>query len=308
MRRNSGLFRSGCISEIILPNGQKYQFAYTSYGEIGRIDYPTGAYEEFVYDRITGLGWDYQRDYAVVVSYGQANRGVVDRYVGADGVAQQEWHYSADYETTETYGANTYVMQTIAPDTSISKRFLHRVKRPVNDGYGNYGFDTVLAGKEMETQTRDSDGAIRSRTLFEWETTKGADVGSGVYPERDARLKRQINLIFDPSNTSALATMTETAYDTLENSDLAYFSSLNATETKSYHYVALSATTAAVANLDTVAGYFSSTQLARINKTYYLYNASYKNRGIVGMVSDTQVIDPDSFDIAIIAAALRQHP
>ena len=46
-----------------------------------------------------------------------------------------------------------------------------------DDPIGNYGFDTILAGREMETQTLDSDEAIRSRTLFEWDTTDGAAVG-----------------------------------------------------------------------------------------------------------------------------------
>ena len=47
-------------------------------------------------------------------------------------------------------------MLKAAPDGTTNRRYLHRVKAPTLSGRGNYGFDTILAGKEMESQALDS--------------------------------------------------------------------------------------------------------------------------------------------------------
>ena len=295
----NGYFDPVVLQAIIAPNGQQYQFAYNAFGEIARIDYPTGAYERFGYAQITGLAWNYQRSYTSATSFGQANRGVVDRWVGGDGIAQERhWHYSAGYETTAVYGANTYVMRTTAPDGTSETRLINRTARPpmADNPVGNYGFDTILAGREMETQTRDANGTIRSRTLFEWQTSDGAAVGyTNSIPQRDARLKRQINLTFEPNETSALATMSETVYEVPGQNnaptDPGYFAALNARQTKTYHYVPVSAATAPTATLATAIGWFTNATPATMSETDYLYDANYLARNINGLAIETRIRD-----------------
>jgi RHS repeat-associated protein len=278
------------LNEIILPNGQKYKFQYNTFGEIARIDYPTGAYEKFTYAAIPGLGWDYQQNYTVAYSYGQANRGVTERWVGFDGIAQeQHWQYAAGFVTT-SYDADTYYVQTTAPNGTVSKRYLYRTERPDDDGYSNYGFDTILAGMERETLAYDTNSQLRARKLFEWETTDGSSANTyGGVPQRDARVKKEISITFEPGATSALATMTENTYDS--NSDPQYFAQLNPKTVKTYHYIALSLSTAQTASIATISALFSSSNLAQTSETDYLYDSNYKARGLVTLPTETRLKD-----------------
>lgn len=84
---DSVVFNPVVLAEVVLPNGQEYQFTYNVYGEIDRITYPTGGYERFRYDHVSPLG---DRN----VYYGQANRGVVERWVSAKGDGSDEAHWS----------------------------------------------------------------------------------------------------------------------------------------------------------------------------------------------------------------------
>lgn len=288
----TGYFDPVVLSEIILPNNQKYKFAYNRYGLIARIDYPTGAYENFTYDDIKGLGWDYQQNYGVAHFYGQANLGVVDRYVGTDDVtARQEWNYSAGYEST-AYDPSTYVMTTTAPDGTVNKRLLHRAKRPVNLAYGNYGFDTILAGMEIETQMLDTAGAIRSRKLIEWEVTQGTRVGNsvGAYPQRDARVKREVGVIFDPSTPNqALATMNVNTYD--DNADPRAFAKLNPKRSEQYGFLVLTASEGQNLTREQIVARFTSGNLLKAVETDYKYDGAYLDRGFVGLPIATRLND-----------------
>jgi len=280
------------LREVILPNGQKYEFHYTEYGEIARIDYPTGAYERFVYDEIKGLGWDYQYDWSVATSYGQANRGVVDRYVAESiGATEQHWEYAASYQST-VHESNTYTIETTAPDLTKSRRYLERARKPAGNPDGNFGFGSILEGMEIEAQSLDSNDVLRSRKLSVWDKTTAPSPGHLATPQRDARLIREISILFEPGETNALATMSETVYDTTGSSDVAYFSSLNPKQTKTYNYVAVSASTAASANIATAIAWFSSGDLATVTEMDYLYDANYKARNINGLVTETRVKDP----------------
>lgn len=290
---STGYFDPVVLSEIVLPNGQKYTFQYNSYGEIARIDYPTGAYEKFTHAQITGTGWDYQKDYNSSNFYGQANRGVVDRYVGATDITpEQRWQYSTGFVST-AYDQYTYQVTTTAPDGSVSKRYLHRTKMPTNSEYGNFGFDTVLAGMEMESQTLDTNGQLRSRKLLEWEVTQGAPVGSlNTIPERDARVKREVTVVFEPGSGQALATMSVNTYD--DNADQRAFAKLNLKRTEGYSFVVLDAAQAQTMTRDTIVAQFTSGHLLKASEIDYLYDANYLARGLISLPIEQRVLSANN--------------
>lgn len=90
------LFNPVVLSEILLPNSVSYKFTYNIYGEIDKVVYPTGGYERYNHARIAGTSY-------LKPIYGQANRGVVDQFVSADGTASTEVtsHYSAVYSGSD---------------------------------------------------------------------------------------------------------------------------------------------------------------------------------------------------------------
>ena len=90
----------------------------------------------------------------------------------------------------------------------------------------------MLTGRPYEERiyAAGSPGALLSRNLTTYDQTA---VEGGIYPGQwqvpiNVRAVRSISIEFEPANAGALATMTETVYDTAGSTDPAYFSSLNA--------------------------------------------------------------------------------
>ena len=82
-------FNPVVLEEIGLPDGRKYVFRYNRNGEVSRIVYPTGVYEEFDHATVSPVGGTGEP------VFDQANRGVVERRIySADGQLQQRWKYS----------------------------------------------------------------------------------------------------------------------------------------------------------------------------------------------------------------------
>lgn len=273
------------LTEIVLPNGAKYKFQYNKFGEIVRIDYPTGGYEKFLYGQIKPLSSTNK------IGYDQANRGVIERWVGADDVAQeQHWEYEAFIDGIGL--TDPYVVITTAPDGSSTKQILYR-----NATSTAYGFDNPLAGREIETQVKDANGFLRSRKLTEWEVTDGTTFGYSAMAKRDIRVKRVVTVTNDPNSASySLATLSETDYETpgqngsTAPTDAEYFARTNAIRSKTYHYKVLSSTQAN-SSLATIGGLFSSSDLATVSETDYLYDLNYKARNISGLATETRIKD-----------------
>jgi RHS repeat-associated protein len=279
-------FNPVVLKNVTFPNGQSYEFKYNVFGEIEKITYPTGAYERFVYGAITPIQ-------AGNYAYDQANRGVINRYVSATGVPGDEipWTYTAGRASP----LDPYIVTTTAPDGSITKQYLHDESPSLNAKA--YGFTKSISGRSYDERVYDSSTShhLRSRKLTEFEFT--GPIGSGAWPlaTRDMRPRREVSIIFDPNNSNALATMTETLYDTADpvgSTDPAYFSSLNAKQQKAYHYIAKNASVAENADLATAMSWFNGATPASLTHTTYLYDANYRNRNINGLVSQTQVLDP----------------
>lgn len=258
------------LSQINLPNGQSYQFKYNAFGEITKIIYPTGGYERFKYGYVVPVQ-------PADASYDQANRGVVDRWVSEKGDGTDEVHWQYDDDTfTITAPDGTRTEQSVYVETVTAPQ--------------PYGFGDAKTGRPYEERSYSSSNQLLVRKLTSYETT-GPTSGGYADATRDLRPNKEITIQFEPENTYALASMTETVYDTTGNSDPAYFSALNPKQTKAYNYVSVIASTATSANIATASGWFSSSDLASTTEIDYLYDSNYKARNINGLVTETRIKD-----------------
>src|SRR5262249_31714790 len=148
------------------------------------------------------------------------------------------------------------------------------------------GFGDAKTGRPYEERTYSSSNQLLLRKLTGYETT-GAQSGGYSEATRDLRPNKEVSIIFEPGNSYALATMTETTYDS--NSDPQYFASLNPVQIKNYDYVVVSASTATSATITTAAGWFSSASPAKVTEMDYLYDSNYKARNLVGLVTETRI-------------------
>ncbi|HEV7642794.1 MAG TPA: RHS repeat-associated core domain-containing protein [Pyrinomonadaceae bacterium] len=262
-------FNPTVISEVVLPNGKKYEFKYNVYGEISKITYPTGSYERFEYGYVEPIG------FTAMEVYKQSNRGVAKRYVSFDGTPQNEqiWNYTENVTT--------------APDGSSTERFFYQ---SVDSGFG---FDDPRSGIIKEERIKDANGVLRSRTIYDWVTAEPQDGGLG---RRDPRLKRSVTITFEPSSNAALATLNETDYDENVGVDSTYFSHLNTKRQKNYHYTVISNKTSVdeeVLDWDAIESWFAG-KIASIKETDYSYGQQYHDRGIIGLPLETRELDPSN--------------
>jgi YD repeat-containing protein len=262
------------LTKITLPNGQSYQFKYNVYGEITKIIYPTGAYERFLYGAIEPVQ-------PQGPSYDQANRGVTDRWVSAKGDGTDEIHWS--YQVFHGY-QQPYKVVTTNPDSTKTEQYLYTEDA---DAPQPYGFGDVKTGRSYEDRVISSTNQLLRRHLTSYEVT--GTTGGYAGATRDLRPNKEVTIIFEPGSSYALAQMTEMVYDT--NSDAQYFAQLNPKQVKTYNYIVLDLTTAQTAAIDTIANLFTSSNLARIEETDYLYDANYKARNIVGLPIETRIKD-----------------
>lgn len=286
---SSTTFNPVVLTTVILPNGAKYKFSYNVYGEIERIDYPTGGYERFVYDYLPPVASNGK------MSYDQFNRGVVDRYLSADGTSQSEvhWEYDVQRETISTT-QGPYHVKTFNPDGSWSEQLL-------TDQYSQlaapFGFGNPAVGRAYETRVYNNttSNTLLRRTITSWTQTGPLTINSlsgHSSATRDLRPEKEISVIFETGASSALAAMSETVYDTTGNSDPAYFSSLNAKQGKKYNFKVLtSLTTARTGSFATIAANFGSGDVASVTEADFLYDSNYKTRNIVGLVTENRVKD-----------------
>ena len=270
------------LSRVELPDGSAYKFKYNSYGEITRIDYPTGGYERFEYQQIQPVGSE-------LSPYNKSNRGVKFRWVSEGGTGAVEMMSKYEVETG-TLESPKYLVRITAPDLSYTEQFLYSES---NSG-SVYGFTYTFNGRAYDERSYSTTGVLMGRKLTKWTETGSLTInGVAGYPgvTRDLRPEKEVSMIFEPGNTNALASTSETVYDTAGNTDPAYLSSLNAKQSKTYNYVVVNASTATSANITTAAGWFSSSNLAKTAEMDYLYDANYMARNITGLVTETRVKD-----------------
>jgi RHS repeat-associated protein len=183
------LFNPAVLTEITLPNGAKYEFLYNEYGEIERINYPAGGYEEYTHQQVASLA-------QLSTPYQVVNRGVVERKVyERDGTTPSTWTYEADSSK------NRYRTKVYAPDGTKTERFMHRGVPPPEcyqhepggfpaNTYGLWwGYDNVLSGRPYEERVFNSSNHIVQKTITKWDRAESEDeVLMTISPERLVQL------------------------------------------------------------------------------------------------------------------------
>src|SRR6266850_560385 len=267
---DSLVFNPVVLAEVVLPNGQSYQFKYNIYGEIDRITYPTGGYERFRYDHVSPLG---DRN----VHYGQANRGVVERWVSAkgDGTDETHWTYAADY--ADQYGAPPYKATMTAPDGTRSDRLLY-----YGGSLATFGFENILEGMAYDERVYNASSQMLRRSLTEWQVS-GPQPGGYSGATRDPRVGKTVNLVLDTGGNALTGTTT-----------MSYDADLNVISTSHYDYASVDSATAQTGAI----GSIPLGTVVRTEETTYLVNdtgidsgvrQSYRNRQLLGLPTSSRI-------------------
>ncbi|MEZ5306403.1 MAG: RHS repeat-associated core domain-containing protein [Pyrinomonadaceae bacterium] len=286
-------FNPVVLAKVELPNGNTYEFKYNRYGEIARIIYPSGSYEEFDYSWIQPIGQP------ISSVFNQTNRGVTERrQYDSAGVLQQITTYEVSFDELGTPNASYEIETRVTRGTrdenenivwgARSVRSLH-----IDNGDSPFGFGDPLAGRERESRSYDENGALRSRS-FSYYKVKGPLSGGEAAASRDARLEKTVSMVFEPGQAKALASRSQTVFDENGSADARQFAHLNAIRTESYKYKAVdaSAYTETVVGWTTLDTLFSSAPKASIAETDFAYDANYLADGIVGLAVETKVLNP----------------
>lgn len=269
----TGVFNPIVLAEIIMPNGQSYQFTYNVWGEITKVVYPTGAYERFDYDTVAGVGY-------LQWPYTQSNRGVVDRWLSPTGNSSDEvhWHYAAAASNFRL------TVSTTEPDNTVTERVLNA---ETSQGQSLYGFSWAELGMQLEERKfASAGGAMLIRKLTKW-TSSGPLPDGGSAATRNPRAIKEVNILLDTGTSNALTSTITTEYD----------NDLNVKALNHYDFTSITQGSASTFAIDSI----SPGNLLRTEETTYLVNdlnlnadtrAAYRNRNLLRLPTSTRVRKP----------------
>jgi len=289
------LFNPVVLAEIVLPNGLSYKFSYNIYGEIDKIIYPTGAFEQSSYSALPPLG-------DVKAPYKQSNRGVTSCKLSVNGTGNDfaESTYSVvGAVTTSTAPDETGVPNGIRTVT-YRKNFgppEHVTGRGVLKYYWPFGFEDARQGSIYEERVfAGGQGAMFRRTLTEFDQTNN-DVAirlfNGTVPldnveqaYRNARPTKTVSLILDTGGDALAKTVT---YDYAANG-YELTTGLDRTVSTESYFASVNQTTAASGVIGDIQ---SGTQASRAETTY-LTDSAYLSRNILGLPASVVLMDGNS--------------
>jgi len=264
------------LSQIVLPTQQSYTFTYNVYGEIDKVQLPTGGYEKYVY------GWVAPLDGSLPIVYGQGNRGVVTRTISPTGLAANElppYSYSA--------GAN---VSMTAPNGTRTDIDVWSAATASSWGYSTNG---ARAGRAYEERVYSDSGQMLRRKLTEWSMT-GSNAGNAA--NRNPRVTRETEFILDTGG-NALAKTTTYGYDTTFQFDVG----ADQTSVSEYDYVAIDQTTAQTTAITSIGSIPMGTLIRTTQTGYMTSDANYRNRNIVGLPTSTIVYKGSPTDNIVVA-------
>lgn len=263
----TSVFNPVVLAEIVLPNGQRYQFFYNNYGEIDKVIYPTSGYQRYQYNTVPSLS-------SVQVPYHQGSRGMTSRWVSANGSGtdEQQWIYQVtsiggyQVSVTEPFGLKTVTYLT-----------------PIGSGSNSFGYTSAIGGLPFEERVYApvaQGGAMLRRNLTEYAQTSATltrpSPGTGTYVAyRNPRPVKTVSLILDTGG-NALSSASTSTYDTTYQFSVG----VDRSSSSEYAYTTVDQTTAQSAAITSQ----PLGSLVRKNETTYLTtNANYRNRNILGL-------------------------
>jgi RHS repeat-associated protein len=281
---NAGRFNTKVLSDVILPNGQKYSFTYNIYGELDKIQLPTGGYHKYEYAIIPAL------DNRISVQvYGQANRGVIRHSISESGNGSDEraWHYSVSSDDSKI----PYIVTETRPDNSRIERYIHRE----NDaGYQNFGINDVLTGRIYDERVYTTDNRMIRRTFTEWQRNiinYPPPIDTPKFATRNPRPVRIVEISLD---TAPLTKTTTMSYD----------ADLNITARNYHDYIPVAVGSD---------GSFLSGPLLKTEEATYLVNdpdidqgirAGYRSRNLISLPTKSIIRDGSG---TIVSAAQYKY-
>lgn len=292
------------LAAVILPNGAKYTFKYSLYGDIEKVEMPEGGYERYEYvtsskllypqycsnpyDKIlyrqvikrivspSGQGGDEQTTFI------QTNNADQNGFTLADGTSR--------FATTHYVGGNEVCFSvTSQPYTPFGFVDIRKSLRTVKETQTSSG---AAAGYQMLRRTL-TDTSVISKTYPRTHT----DTRPSTYTTtRDPRVEGEIGIVFEPNDAKALVSLVKYEYES--NIDTPTFTHLNVTRVKTYDYVTVDRSIAETGDYATLVSYFSNQLPYRTQETDYLHDAGYDARHIIGMPSATRVKDKNGVIVA----------
>jgi RHS repeat-associated protein len=285
------LFNPVVLSEIVLPNGLSYKFSYNIYGEIDKITYPTGAYEQVAYDVIPPIG-------DLKPPYTEGNRGVVDRKLSANGTGNDiaEW----------TYSGGSAVITATAPDETGAPQgirtitFRQNYATPMHTGtHGNisyywpFGFEDARQGDVIEERiyAPGAQGAMLRRALTQFDQTSntvqpsipGLD-NTTKTAYRNSRSIKTVSLILDTGGDALAKTVTHE----YTSNGYELTTGLDRTASTETYFAPITNPTPAQ---DGAIGLMPTGLLASRAETTYLNDSAYLSRNILGLPTSVVLRD-----------------
>ena len=149
------IFNPRVVTAVTLPNGQQYQFKYSTFGELARIVLPTGGAIEYDYTAGSGAitdGGDYQ-----------IYRRLLERRVYKDATNSGSLEQKTTYEPTS---GNSVTVDHLTPAGTLVAREKHFFYGSALDSlFGSTGtsYPAKLEGREYKAESYASDGTTMLR-------------------------------------------------------------------------------------------------------------------------------------------------
>lgn len=256
------------LNELVQPDGRSYKFYYNEYGEIEKIEYPTGSTEKFTHSQFGPFSFGGRG--ALLVR--QGNRGVANRVVSMDSNPANDliWTYDIPTNSTTKAAILPYTVKTTNPDGTRTERLLH-----ISEGQSGTGppvLPSIMGGKEYESKVYDSTNTLKRRELTKW---SGSSYSGASWINAYAKVDKKTSIMIE--GTSALAQNTTLSYST-DNY-------LNVTRQTVFDFTVPTLTTAQTGNIDS----FSNGTALKTSETTYITDSNYINKQMVSMPSLTTV-------------------
>ncbi|MEO8649244.1 MAG: RHS repeat-associated core domain-containing protein [Acidobacteriota bacterium] len=295
------LFNPIVLSEIVLPDGTSYKFGYNVYGEVDKVTYPTGAFDQYAYLSTITVAEGFREPYS------QTDRNITSRKQSIDGSGNdiQEWKYF------ESQGwSQIGLLQIVAPDKTRTEiyKILPWTPSDPDVTFAPFGMSDSRAGSVVEkrfysTSTTGLAGNLLRRELTEYEhSSHGVTyTASGITPTytktyygyRNPRIKKSVSILFEGSG-DALAQTTEYEYDTTNEST----TGVDQTKVKKYEFAVVSnSSSCPTPQYETVCAQEGSIaqmpigSLLKTVETAYSTNSTYRTANILGLPTVVKIKD-----------------
>jgi RHS repeat-associated protein len=185
------------IRAVILPDGRSYQFRYNKYGEIARIEVPTGGATEYNYTPGTGI---INEDPHYFI-----HRQVVERRLKPNGITvegKMKYSYAIDQPAKLTTTTVTHY-DAVANAQAVEKHYYYGNPSPVGTSPTAIGYPVWKESREYMTESLDKNGAtVLRRVEHTWENGT-RDVwwtpGGSTDPANDPRITKTVTTLMDAS-------------------------------------------------------------------------------------------------------------